>query len=525
MNLKNISQTYYVVYAYFLVLTFYSVFNVGFISEMFAIRADVENISVNEYLKGVFKTKSAHRLNPIGYLLDYGYALFLSNNLIYISIYKFLIVCTSSVLINFFLKNFVDKHISIILTFTIIFLPNADSLIYSSAHRYTLSIGLALFSYNFAINKKYNYVFFYGILSLLTCYVSIIIICALTIFFIIKKNINIFLTYFLIILLFFIFYFSIRITSEIPINRLDQSFDLLILFKKFLLTYLSIFDSTVGISFFLKFVGNIYSNIYVFIIIFLINIFIFRKIFLNKKIGQHNIQDDKFMNLILISAVILITASFVFSLTQRYPFVAFGLGNRLSIFANLLLVSTLYLLLYKNKIGKNLLVIFISMVIASGVSVSSHWKIFSNETYTFKTTISKICHEAPFTNNNLSNDFIFIDNMRYSSLLSFDHIDFISSFWVTEALCKNEKLIILPVSNQIELKESNIKWKKFNKKYTFDKDLSNIYIFDDTRNEIKKIELDKLSMLLRSQRDNRHWVLKISFLTDMIRNLSNNVYK
>ena len=171
-------KTFFLILYFFF---FFLIFNVGPIGEIHSAKKQILNFSFSEYLFPSWYDFNYYVLNPFGYYLDYGYAKYLADNLIYVAFYKTSIIFISFILnLNFF-KNFFSFEYTIFLCLLIFLSPNSDSLLYSSTHRYLFGSALVLQSYNFVLKNEFIKTFIILITSILVCYISVIYIFGLTI--------------------------------------------------------------------------------------------------------------------------------------------------------------------------------------------------------------------------------------------------------------------------------------------------------------------------------------------------------
>ena len=517
MNNKLIDKRLFIPFFFFLLFISYATSNIGVISEINVFKSNYSNINLKIIFNEYLVNNSPYKLNPIGFFMDFIYGTVLSHSIYLTAFYKISITTISSLFLFFFFRNFFNEINSFIYVFILIFLPNADSLIYSSAHRYLLSFSLVLFAFNFTVNNKLIYVLTLNILALLICYISIIPIFALSFFFLLKKKYKLSFIYSIIFLTFVLFYFYLNNASGVDINRVNN-FNLLKFFKNFIFTSITMIDSTFGISFLQKIFFTILDNPLLFIVFFSINFFLLLSIS-NYSSLLHNNQFKNFNDFFFISLIILITSLIVFSLNDRYPFIAFSLGNRINLFSNFFLIATIILFLnkYLNKYNKYLFIIVFSIFISSGITVSKHWSNFSVFTETSKNKIEQICLNLKSYEHHI----FFVKNLSYSKLNNYGHIEYLVTPWVANTLCnKNRNITILPLSNQIHLDNNKVYWNKFNRKY----DYNSIYLIDSNYLNLIDIPYSSLNVLLQNSIDKRHWAYENKIIFNIVNYLTNDIY-
>lgn len=521
MKIKNEIFFYSSLFFLFFVL----IFNVGPIAEIHSAHNATLNKDFLSYIFPEWGDLNYYILNPFGYYLDYGYAKYLRYNFLLITTYKTIIIFISFLLYSIFFKKFLNFKFAIFLTLLIFLSPNSDSLIYSSTHRYLLGSSIVLFSFTFIDKKKYLLILSLLFLSILICYVSIIFIFGLVLFFAFKKNIFNLILYSIPFILFTIYYFII--TSIFDFSKLNETFSIISLLKKSILIFLSYFDAGIGISFFAK----IYSIFKVFPGIFLIIFIIFIPLIFyilninNSKINTYN--NNNIIDLIILTFFVSITSIIVFIVSFGYPYIVFGLGNRTNLFINIFSYTLFFFVFLKyqnNKILSFIFKAFLTIIIVSGITLNLHWKSFSKNTEIVVNSIKENCKIISLNNNNRI--LIFLSGFRYSKLDNFDHIEFLSPPWVANSFCDDKNLIFFSISNEITYDQSTkllINSKYLNQTVIKDKD--KFIIFDLVNKNIKVVKLADVIKMNKSSYDIRHWYSYSDKLISLIRYISQGKYE
>ena len=259
---------------------------------------------------------------------------------------------------------------------------------------------------------------------------------------------------------------------------------------------LSAIDAGFGPSFFLKIIFSIQqialSDFLLSILFALFLIFIFRANGPEKLINSERV-------LLLGAASVFLLSIGLYSLTGSYPQIAFGLGNRVTIYVSFLFVVLLSMFVNKKPLFFNIVIVVFAF---SVFGLSSHWKDWNHQQMELYSYIKS--NKAVFAEFSSKNPLI-VTGMQYSKLGELDHIDFLStssaSPFFSSALDRNITAVGL---NQYYLIEgSTLINTKFSSSYQLK---GPVKIFNSNKFTFHSLNISELQGYIDSlSRFKRHW--------------------
>lgn len=490
------------VFCFFSIIVIILVYGTGIVSDdiaEIAIRQGMHNFWWHLMPRGNFANIPVASLTHM-----WVFSLIDIDNLLLVYIVKAVHAILSLYMVAKFFSLFIDGHSALLTSFLFLFFPIRDSMTYwyMGSHM-AFSMCCYLFAY-YLVHKGYlkraaTVAFF----ASFTSYGSPPTAFALFILCVLKKNFKkglfllvpnvVYCTYY-IYLKDFLFTFPIY-------SKLPPEINLLSITKQFLLQIVTFFDAVAGPSFMFKVYYSIIENNVWSIIAIIIFVSLYLKMVANKKIYPYQIKIDKSL---LAAFVVLVIGSLVmFSVTGRYPQLAFNLGNRTVIFGALLLSY----LIVAVPINKYLRQGILLLILFSIVGVSVHWKIWNNHQI-------EVFHNIR-TNEDLQNydkqEPVFVIGNQYSKMGPFSHIEFLSENWVAKGLFQlagNNEIEALALNKRFIVKENLLVDQKRQNILTIGPAVN---IYDSEADKLITVSSDMLNEYIENLPDEkRHWVQMIN---------------
>jgi len=425
------------------------------------------------------------------YLIFYSfYQIFGSDYIVGYELLKFIIHVSSIFFVYKFFSNFVSKSRSFIASLFFVFFISHDSTTYwYMASAYMLFFpSLVFFSFHLIYN---NYLLRGTILLILCsfCYSTPPVIFGLSFYFLLKKQFIKFSIFLSSGILFLIYYFLISYFYPITENRIDDSLNIIILFRNFIFQFLSSIDATIGLNIIFKIY---YSLTYIDLVSFLITIYLTFIIFVNLKSENKNLFN--FPLLFSLFTIYIFSLS-MFALTGMYTQSSFNLGNRVTIYFCILIGYLIIML--KNKY---FLVAITSIILFLPVtSNSNYWKEWNQTQLTIYKNINNNLEL-----NNIKEDILIIEKNNYSKLGPFSHIELFAMNWHVENrfrdICIKENIMALTSYTKIQ-NNKLVDFKSNKIIYLSER----IYLYDTDLNLLKKVNKSDLSNIQNEIHEIRHW--------------------
>jgi len=426
------------------------------------------------------------------------------DNLLLVDIIKVGHAILSLYMVAKFFSIFIDGHSALLTSFLFLFFPTRDSITYwyMGTHM-AFSMYCYLFAY-YLVHKDYlkravTVAFFASFMS----YGSPPTAFALFILCVLKKNFKKGLLLLVPNIVYCTYYIYLKgILYNVPIrSNLPAEINLLSIAKQFLLQIVTFFDALVGPSFLFKVFYSIIENNIWSIIAIIIFVLMYLKMVANKKICPHQIKIDK--SLLAALTVLVIGSLAMFSITGRYPQLAFNLGNRTTLYGALLL-SYLIVAAPMNRYLRQgiLLLMFFSIV---GVSV--HWKMWNNHQIEVFHNIQRNEDLQSFNKQ----EPVFVVANQYSKMGPFSHIEFLSENWVVSGLFElagHNEIKALALNKRFIVKENLLVDQKLQNIITIGHVVN---IYDSEADKLITVSSDMLNEHIGNFPDEkRHWVQMIN---------------
>ena len=221
----------------------------------------------------------------------------------------------------------------------------------------------------------------------------------------------------------------------------------------------------------------------------------------NKKTYSHRIKIDK--SLLAALAVLVMCSLVMFSITGRYPQLAFNLGNRTTIFGALLLSYLIVAAPMNQYLRQGILLLMLFSI----VGVSVHWKMWNKHRV-------EVYHNIQM-NEDLKNfdkqGPVFVVGNQYSKMGPFSHIEFLSENWVVNnlfMLAGHNEIKALALNKRFIVKEGLLVNKKYQNIMTIG---SAVNIYDSESDKLITVSSDMLGQYISNLSDEkRHWAQMIN---------------
>jgi len=426
------------------------------------------------------------------------------DNLLLVDIMKVGYAILSFYMVAKFFSLFLDGYSALITSFLFLFFPIRDSITYwyMGTHM-AFSMYCYLFAY-YLVHKDHlkraaTVAFFASFMS----YSSPPTALALFVLCVLKKDFRKGLFLFvpnIIYCSYYVFFTGILFKASIY-TKLPHEINLLTIAKQLLLQIVTFFDALAGPSFFLKIYYSIIENNIWSIIAIIIFVSLYLIIVVNKKTYLLQTKIDR--SLLAALAVLVIGSLAMFSVTGRYPQLAFNIGNRTTIYGALLLSYLIVAAPMNRYLRQGILLLMLFSI----VGVSVHWKMWNNHQI-------EVFHNIR-TNEDLQDydkqEPVFVVGNQYSRMGPFSHIEFLSENWVVSGLfglAGHNEIKALALNKRFIVNEGLlVNQKHLNIIITIG---SAVNIYDSEADKLITVSSDMLNEYIENMPDEeRHWVQMI----------------
>jgi hypothetical protein len=221
----------------------------------------------------------------------------------------------------------------------------------------------------------------------------------------------------------------------------------------------------------------------------------------NRKICPHQIKIDK--SLLAALTVLVIGSLVMFSITGRYPQLAFNLGNRTTIYGALLLSYLIVASPMNQYLRQGILLLMFVFI----VGVSVHWKMWNKHQV-------EVYHNIQRNEDLQSYDKqepVFVIGNQYSKMGPFSHIEFLSENWVVGSLfmlAGHNEIKALALNKRFIVKENLLVDQKHQNILTIGPVVN---IYDSDVDKLKTVKSDMLNEYIEDFPDEkRHWVQMVN---------------
>ncbi len=326
-------------------------------------------------------------------------------------------------------------------SFLFIFFPSHDSTVYWFLGQHlTLSITLYLFAYYLAYNKRILPAFLAALIASFVSYGAVAIAFPLFLVFVLDKRLKEGLVLLIPNVIYIVFYIFVTKVMSRGIDMVPETFDFYTFGKQFIFQVLTFIDAALGPSIWLKIYYSFFQLSIASVIAGITGTILFYKLYSPPKRGYNRN--------VLIGLLAITAFSFIlFTITGRYPQMAFNLGNRATIFGSLLVAY----LLTAIPASKRVRTILFAIILFSVLGISEHWKDWNLHQISVMQNIKSNKKLKGYQDSEV----IYVSGNQYSKYGPMSHIEFLSAPWVTNKLFKC-------------LLKNNIKAEPINKSYRYE---------------------------------------------------------
>lgn len=211
-------------------------------------------------------------------------------------------------------------------------------------------------------------------------------------------------------------------------------------------------------------------------------------------------NDRRPSNLVLIFALFMLLIAFgMFAVTLAHPQIAFSLGNRVTIYGNLLLA-----LLAMRWFSKRLLAGVAIITCAAFLGLGDHWSRWNE---TVLTSISNIRNNVQIASLT-PNETLFVKGLQYSPLGPMAHIDyFTANYVIGQVFMYSMQNIAIPrtvsLNKSMDLIEGELRDRKFGGRYPASRPIN---VYDADADQLTQVEPSDIQATLDNlPAENRHW--------------------
>ncbi|MBF0542599.1 MAG: hypothetical protein HQK91_14245 [Nitrospirae bacterium] len=404
--------------------------------------------------------------------------------------------CLTLYMTNRFFTIFLNNHNALIVSFLYLFYPSHDTAEYSFLCQYLpLTVSTYLYAYYLIYNERLKIGFVVSFIASFLSYASPAIGFGLFILFLLQKEYKKSMIIFMPEIIYVIYYIKFMGGA----NYTSVKFDLFFIIKQFIIQILSSIDAVIGPSLWLKIYYSFYQLSLVSIVI---------GVMLTVVYYYYMTIQDKFDKKLLLSMFVMVLTSFtMFSLASSnainqnfYPQLAFGNGDRTTVYGSLLAAYIIALI----PVSKKIQTLFFAIFIFSILGISDHWKDWEKEK---QIVITNIANNKDLKNYDDNRPIFFVGH-NYSKFGRMSHIEFFAEGWIPEHIMG---VIFHRVINTFSIKN---RYKYFDGYLIDQKNERKIYavdgyinVYDTDSNRLFRLYSNDINNYIDSlPNDNRHWI-------------------
>lgn len=441
------------------------------------------------------------------YYLDYLQYYFFGFNGFYYDVIKVVITLVSFVLIYKFFVQYIEQWKAFVLTFLFLFFITHDGVNYwTIALPYLLTPAIIMYSHMLINQNKCYTGFGFGMLGSFMSFASPPYAVGLSLIFVLKKEWRKFFFFITPQVLYIVYYFFISNYLQLSKGRIEDGLSFSSFVKQYILQLGTFLDTFIGPSFWLKIYYSFTQISLISITIGIALTILFYRYF---KPTKEKVDIPLVLSLLLVTFL----AFGMLALTGYYPQIAFNLGNRITIYASLLVSFLIVMLLMNNK--KIATVVF-GIFLFSILGVSDHWKSWNQNQLQVIENISKNEDLKKFDKSNQ----LFLIHNQYSKFGKIAHIEFFTQPGIPSTIFKlatNKNFKVVSLNERFYYKDGEVVDKKYGRKFDIEND---IYVYDSRQDKLYMVKEGEISVFIENlDSDNRHWLQllnKESFIIQFI---------
>jgi hypothetical protein len=399
-----------------------------------------------------------------------------------------------------FFSLFSSPRRALVLAVLFVFLPLYDAIDYSVANLYLL-IGFSCYLYAYVLGAKNRFgaTALVALVGSFACYGTMPIAFGLALLAFLETRHKLIWALLIPNFIYIAYYLFTSLVLKVGAQRLTGRMSFAALAKQMLVQVASCLDATVGPSAWSKLYYSIASlNLTGAVIALLVGSAVI--VYLAK---EH--QQSRNGKLLAAAATVLVLSFGMFSLTGRYPQMAFSLGDRVMIYAGFFIVCGAASVSLHRYVEWTAVVV-LSLAI---VGISTHWKNWKRE-------VDKVALNIR-NNDDIrklpSGARLYVSGHQYSLLGPYSHIDFFTADYVAQTFFKlqlgaKSPLQISSFNRRLILQDHQLRDRKYGN--VTDVGRSGIWLYDSQRDLVEKVDPADIQKRLDAlPEDIRHWTQEV----------------
>lgn len=335
---------------------------------------------------------------------------------------KIIYLFLSLLMMRQFFSLWLHPQKALIIAGLFIFYPIHDAVTYWFIGQYLL-LSFAFCALSFYLLQRGRTVaaFVFGILGSFISYGSPAVAFGLALIFVMRRDWRRTFLFVLPNLIYVAYYLQVTVYLGKGVSRVPGSLNLVSLWKQFILQIATFIDAAVGPSYWLKMALAFGQITFVSALVACLVIFAIA--------SQREDQDNRNAaptELVWGAAGVTLAAFGMFAITGLYPQIAFNLGDRVTIFGNLLMVSVIAAL----PLRRLPLLALVGIYVFAIFGVSDHWKAWQQQQ---QVVIQNIA-DNPDLKSLPADSTLYVTGNQYSDYGGISHIEFLSENFMAQTV-------------------------------------------------------------------------------------------
>ena len=469
----------------------YLLMHTGIVSDDFA---DIVQFQGKSFTEGLRPTGNFINV-PVGHFTHHiWFHYFHLDNLVVVDLFKIVFTLISFVLISTFFRLFLGPNASLLASFLFVFFPSHDAMPYAYAPSgHLLSIAVYLYAYCVAERDRLWLAFALALVASFMVYGSTPIAVGLFVLCVLKGNLKKGMALIVPNVIYAIYFVYVTMIASIAPSRILESVNVASVVKQFALQVITFADATFGPSMWLKIYYSFFQLSAVSLVVGAVLIGILVKAWNDEDQTPHP-------HLVICLLVVTICSFAMFSVTGRYPQLAFNLGNRTTFWGSLLLAYLIVLIRGPRyvRIGG------LAVIAFAILGISDHWKAWSLKQ---QAVIQRIATNQAIQDHRDGSE-IFVSGNQYSKFGPISHIEFLSEDWVPGsifALVVGEDIRARTINRRFRYEGGYLVDRKYSTRTRVD---GHINVYDSEKDRLLRVDADDINDHLDTlPEDKRHWAM------------------
>ena len=395
--------------------------------------------------------------------------------------------------------QYIEKQRAFLFSLFFVLYPLHDATNYWFVGTYMMITGAWIMLAHVYINQGRNLIgVLLGFIGAFWSYASPALVGGLSLTFLATKEYKKFFLFIIPESIYIIYYFNITKFFGVGDFRTKDISNMPNIGKQFVIQISSFIDSAIGPSFWLKFSYSILSSTWVSIVVGSLLALLCLQLYSKNK--------PSFSKPLLIAFIGVTLCGFlVFSMTGKYPQIAFNIGDRVTYYGSMLLAFLVISISWKKPIA----IVILLALSMSITGLSEHWKDWNQKQHSIIENVR--------TNTELGDirtgDILWVSGNQYSKLGSISHIEFFSESGTARdifsfSLNENINYRVIPLNHRFHWENGVISDIKYG---TFYQVGNKITIYDSENNKLVKITGDEINTYIDGLLpEHRHWIQLLS---------------